>query len=353
MSVSLIRERVKVQILRDTGGIDRLGFGLPLFIGETASKPRVAFYRNYDEVLEEFDAADEEAKAALAYFAQEPQPTELLIGNKASGETYVEALDEIREVRDDFFCVLIQSRDDADALALAPVVSALEGTRQFWFVSADADIIDPLNSADIASQFKAAEYDQARVLYHSLGASAYPDLALAGRVLPIAESAESAPGTAAWHDQPIQSIPGDDFTKTQRAALEEKNADFFIEVGGAVRAMGGKMASGEWGDIMHGIAWLDTRLSEDVYSVLARAADRLRKVPFTDEGIGSIEAAVRTRLEIAVDTQLLAEGFEVSVPAVENTLEADRLDRKLKDVTFTARLAGAIKFVEITGVVSV
>ena len=353
MSISLIRDRVQVEILRDTSAISQVSFGVPLFIGDTTGAPRAASYANMEEVADEFAITDPEYLAAQAFFAQTPQPRRLIIGNKDALETYVEAITAIRAVNDEWFAVAIEETDPsvADATAIATAVSALPGLRQVWFRSADADILDGTSTTDIAAELQDANFDQARVVYHTLAATNYADMAMLGRVLPIPESRTSGPGSAAWHDQPIVGITGDSFTSTQRAAAEAKNAEFFISVASATRAMGGKMAGGEWGDVMHGLAWLETRISEDIYQLLARAADRRQKVPYTDEGISRVEGTLRNRLDIAVSTGLLAD-FVTSAPRREDTQFNDRANRILRDVTFDANLAGAIKFVNVSGVVT-
>lgn len=355
MSISLIRDRVHVEILRDTAAVSRVSFGVPLFIGTTDKSVRAASYANIEEVANVYDVSDPEYIAAQAFFGQQPQPRKLIIGWKddtASPETYSEAIEAIRVVNDEWFAVAIEETDPSTATAIADTVAALPGTRQVWFRSADADILDNQQSSDIASLLKTANYDQARVVYHTAAVTTYPDMAMMGRVLPIPESRTSGPGTAAWHDQPVQGVAGDNFTSTQRATLEDKNAEFFINVAGNTRAMGGKMAGGEWGDVMHGIAWLGTRLSEDIYELLTRAADRRQKIPYTDEGIARVEGVVRNRLGIGVDMNLLASGFTTSVPRREQTQFSDRANRVLRDVTFDAPLAGAIKFVNVSGVVT-
>jgi hypothetical protein len=48
-----------------------------------------------------------------------------------------------------------------------------------------------------------------------------------------------------------------------------------------------KWREAEWADIVHFVAWLETRLAEDVYELMARAGNRRSKVPFTDAGIAS------------------------------------------------------------------
>ena len=357
MAISIIRDRVQVEILRDTAAVSRVSFGVPLFIGETADSPRAASYANLEEVGEAFDTTDPEYLAASAFFSQQPQPRRLIIGNRVTDgtpETYVEALAAIRAVNDEWFAVAIQENDlaTADGSALATAVSALPGLRQLHLRSDDADILDATADTDLASVLKAANFDQARVVYHSLAATAFPEMAILGRVLPIPESRTTGPGSAAWHDQPITGIPGDSFTSTQRSTLEAKNAEYFAQIAGAVRILGGKMAGGEWGDVMHGLAWLETRLSEDVYELIARAGNRRQKIPFTDEGIARVEGVVRDRLAKGVDTGLLVDDFTTSAPLRENTEFGDRVNRVLKDLTFEANLAGAIKFANISGVVT-
>ena len=64
MSISLIRDRVKVQILRDTKAVARIGFGVPLFIGTTVKTARALSFANLEEVGDVYDETDEEYIAA-------------------------------------------------------------------------------------------------------------------------------------------------------------------------------------------------------------------------------------------------------------------------------------------------
>ena len=354
MAISLIRDRVQVEILRDTAAVSRVSFGVPLFIGTTDVSVRAASYANLEEVEAVFSSTDPEYLAALAFFSQAPQPRQLVIGFKDSVESYGDAIGEIRAVNDEWFAVAIEDNDldTADATTLATLVSALPGLRQLHLRSDDAAILDNTSTTDLAAVLQASNFDQARVVYHSLAATAFPEMAQLGRVLPIPESRTSGPGSAAWHDQPIVGIPGDSFTSTQRATLEDKNAEYFMQVAGAVRSLGGKMAGGEWGDVMHGLAWLETRLAEDVYELIARAGNRRSKIPYTDEGIARVEGVVRDRLDKGVDIGLLVDDFTTSAPLREDTEFGDRVNRILRDITFEANLAGAIKFVQIQGVVT-
>lgn len=195
MSISLIRDRVKVTILRDTSAVERVSFGVPLFIGTTDEGVVAASYANLEEVAAVYAETTPEYKAALAFFSQQPNPDQIVIGYKSGAQTYSEAMTAIRALNDEWFAVAIESRLEADALGMAAAVSALPGIRQFWAATDDAGVLDSADTTDIASQLQALNYDQARVVYHSLAAAAYPELAILGRVLPIVENRTSAPGT--------------------------------------------------------------------------------------------------------------------------------------------------------------
>ena len=351
MSIALIRDRVKVQILRDTKAVARIGFGVPLFIGTTVKTARALSYKNLEEVGDVYAETDEEYIAALGFFGQSPQPRELIIGWKDTDETYTEALAAIRVVNDTFYAVTIESMLEADILAMSAAVSALPGFRMFCARSANVNILDQLVVNDIASQLKALSYDQARVVYHPDAATNYAELRQLGRCLPIPESATTGPGSAAWHDQPIVGLTGGNFTSSQRSTLEAKNCEYFINIAGATRSMGGKMAGGEFCDIIHFVAWLETRLAEDLYELMARAGNVRSKIPFTDEGIARVEGVVRNRLNIAVGIGGILNDFTVTVPLREETQFGDRVARTLKDVNFVANLQGAIKLIQVNGTV--
>ena len=87
----------------------------------------------------------------------------------------------------------------------------------------------------------------------------------------------------------------------------------------------------------------------DVYTILVNNP----KVPYSDAGVALIEGAIRGRLLIGEKVGGLLEGKSiVSAPLVANETTADRGNRTIPDIYFTAKLAGAIHSLTISGVVS-
>ena len=113
----------------------------------------------------------------------------------------------------------------------------------------------------------------------------------------------------------------------------------------------GITASGEYVDITRFIDWLDARIKERIFGVLANNA----KVPYTDAGVDLMRGQVLAQLQQGITAGGLAAdpAPTVQAPLVADIDPADKANRNLPDITFQATLAGAIHQLEISGVLSV
>jgi hypothetical protein len=327
---------------------------------------RVGSYASLEEVAVVYDTTDPEYLASQAYFSQ-GDVNPLMIGYKKSSESYSQALTAIRAIRDDFYAIAIQNDDLSVQTAFGTTVLGLAGEKIAFYRTSDANTLNAGNSTDIASVLKAVDNDYVHVTYHYNTYSGtnitglFPEMAYMGVILAITETPTFSAGSFAWHNQKVVGITSSfnpvggkrAFTQTERNTLNTKNADAFESDGANVRSLGGKMAGGEWGDVIHGTAWLKTRLGEDFYQLLATKADLQQKVTFDVNGLAEVEQTLRNRLNLAVDSNFIDSNYTVSVPKLQDTLAEDRANRTLKDVKFTARLTGAVKFIEVRGIVTV
>lgn len=364
MADQIVTNSIQVNITRDTTVVERSSFGIPLFIGETVLSPvvRVGTYSSLDEVKVKFTAGTEpEYLAAQAFFSQGGNAKKFKIGYKASGETYTQALDAIRAVDDNFYAIAIQSTDKAVQTAFAVTIAGYAGKKIAFFRSDDADIINGAVSTDASSVIKATNNDFVGLFYHTgvykVGRTngVFPEVALLARCLTIAETNTTAPGSNNWVDQQLVGITGDILTTTVIGVLKNKNTLFMQGSSNSnivARTGGGKMLGGEWIDVIHGVAWLESRIAENVYDLITSKADRNEKVPYTEAGIALVEERVRYSLDIAVKTSFIS-NYTVTAIKLSETQAIDRANRILKGVTFEARLAGAINYALITGVVTV
>lgn len=341
----MLNQIINVTITRQTTPVSQAGFGTPLIVGEhTRFAERVKTYASLTEMTDDgFVAADEEYIAANAIFAQNPKLTQIKVGRKdVDPETYVEALQAIQAADDDWYAVILDSHDAADVQAVAAWIETQE--KIFGTSSNDPNILVSAATTDIAYLLSQAEYERTFVMFSDTNDD-YPEAALLGKQLP------TDPGTTTWAYKTLAGITPDELTTAEAAAAHAKNAITYQTIAGVNITRYGQMASGEYIDTIRGVDWLAARLQEDIYSLLVNQP----KIPFTDAGVASVEAAVKERLQDGVDIGFLAAdpAPETSAPKVADVSTNDKANRTLPDITFTATLAGAIHKVTINGVVTV
>lgn len=207
------------------------------------------------------------------------------------------------------------------------------------------------DTTSIAKLLNTAEYNRTYVSYWnqkylkeaSLGGNQHLNSAWDGLQLP------KDPGTSTWAHKTLTGIQALTLNSEQIKNATDKKANIYVITGADGRTRFGTVASGEYIDIMRGIDWLQARLEEDVFILLATSP----KVPYTDAGIALVEAVIKAVLDEAVIVGFLEPGYTVTVPKIGDVDPVDRANRVLKGLSFKAVPAGAIHIVEINGEVSV
>lgn len=239
---------------------------------------------------------------------------------------------------DDWYALALESRNDDDIMNAAAVIEAQR--KIFAACSEDSDI-KTSSEEDVGALLSARSYARTFLLY-STDQENFPEGAWLGNRLP------TDPGSSTWKFKTLAGILTDEPTASEETFLKEKNVNYYVSVAGVDITVEGKMAVGEFIDVIHFVDWLQARMQERIYSTLVNA----EKVPFTDGGIAIIENDVRAQLQQGVDVGGL-DSFTVTVPKRSQTDSADRAARTLKGIKFSGVLAGAIHFVEIQGNVTV
>lgn len=337
-----------VQITRETAAVTRVGFGTLLFIYDTtvAASSRVVSYGSLDEVANDFVSSSAVYKAAAAYFGQELSPELFKVAYRnTSGtpETYAAVIADAQNADPDWYALAIQSRAAADISAVAGVIEAMD--KLFLAVTADTDVPDSTDTSNIALTLTNAAYSRTALIYHTHAATEYIECAWAGLQLP------KDPGSTNWAYKTLAGITADTFTSAQITTLEGRRTSRYERVAGINVTMSAFTSdNGAYIDIIHGIDWLQQRMAEDLFERLSN----VEKIPYTSAGIAIVESVVRSRLRIAINQGVIDddENLTVSVPKIAATEANDRSNRILRDVKFTARLAGAINKVIVRGKVS-
>ena len=347
-----LKDIVEVNITRQTTSVAVAAFNVPLILSQFATnKTTTAFTRArvYGSVAEMasdgWTSSDAVYKIANAIFSQNPSVNKIVVGRKDSGDASIDAaLNAIANENNDWYGVVV---DQAMVANFADVASWVETAKKFAiFWITDVNAYDPSKSTDLASVLKLANRNRSAVVWHATpaGGADYPDAAWMGEGFPY------EPGTSTWAYKTLNGVTPDTLLASQETALKNKNCNYYMTVGGVSITQEGKVASGEYIDIIIGTDWIEARLREAVYSALVNN----RKIPYDDTGIAMIEGLVKGVLNEAASKGILqADSIAVTVPKYADIPQADKLARKLPDVKFSALYQGAIHRTTINGTISV
>jgi hypothetical protein len=314
----------------------KIGFGKPLIIGESAAGSAYKNYADLAAVAVDFISTTEVYKAAQAIFAQgDNAPAEIAIITRKTSET-AETLSEAvaRALLQDWQFLITTTAAVADVVTVAGLIEA-DGTRQYAARS---------NSLTDLATIQAGDYERTFVVYHTTITN-YPEAAWVGA------AGSAAPGSLTWKFKALVGIVPMSITLTEMNAIHALGANTYVTKAGDNVTSEGKMVNGEYIDIVHSEDYLIGSIQFGVQKLL----NRMPKVPYTDNGIASIESAVRDVLQRAFNNGMIASDSD-NTPLYGTTFKsrqevdpADRAEREYNDGKFSFQLAGAIHKAAIVG----
>lgn len=341
---------VNVQIALDTAGISKEGFSTLMVVGASEHlKSRVTTYTNVTQLTKDgFPETDPVYLAVADAFSQTPRPRLVKVGRRDEGESIAQTMAAVMGADSDFYGIVLASRqaqDVKDMATWAETQTKLFGTSIAEDGAKDAEATD-----DLASWLVSQNLYRTFWYYHKDATADYPEAAIFARCFSI------DPGGETWALKKLAGVTADDLTETEYNAITKKNGNTFEKFRNLSITQNGKVAAGEWIDVIRFRDWLQEEITTNVFTLLTNRD----KVPYTDAGIALIEAQIRAALELGQARGGIAPteydedgnanlGYTISVPLASSISFNQKASRVLTDVEFTARLAGAIHAVDITG----
>lgn len=245
---------------------------------------------------------------------------------------------------EDFYGVLMTSSATLEIVALATPVEA--DRRAFLFNSSDEDILTN-TAGNLFETLATSAFNRTMALF-SRDNFDYSGPAWMGDRFP------SNPGSSTWAFKALAGVATDTLSDTQISNIEANNGNHYTTTSGLNMTLQGTAFSGRFMDITRGVDWLGTRMQERLLTQLAN----LEKMPYTSEGVALAETQIRAQLQQGITRTVLASdpAFTVQVPDVNDPAQvtsADKANRLLPDLGFSAPLAGAIHKMTVNGTVSV
>ncbi|WP_066733544.1 DUF3383 family protein [Cupriavidus sp. D384] len=276
----------------------------------------------------------------------------MTIAEPASRELVTWALSECKREADSWYGICIASRAEADILAAAEWAES--NGKLFGAALASRGTLDASTYEDLASRLAAKQYFRTHIWYHARAAEEWLEAAVSANRFTF------YPGSETWADVKLAGITTDNLTEGESSGAQFKNVNTFEPFRNFAITQGGKVASGEWIDVIRFRDWLAEAIKVNVMSALVNLRNRQGKVPFTDSGIEVITTAMRQALDLGVTRGGIAPAevdedgrtipsYTIVAPRAASVPFNDKASRMLYDVGFTARLAGAIHAVNIKG----
>ena len=335
-----LEQIIDVQITRETKTPSQTGFGTPLLVGDSdryAAGERIRTYTDIAQVETDFTAGDIEIDMARAAFGQAIRPPQIKIGQVEAGDSgdYTTALAAIEALDDDWYGLAVETRAEADILAIAAFIEAR--FKIFCALSSDA-AVKAGTAGNVAEDLKAAAYDRTFLIYSEDAASHAASAWLGGQLPKLA-------GSTNWAYKTLNGITVDALTPTEQQAILDENANIYITVADINHTQFGTMASGEYVDVIRGADFITARLRETIFFRLVNQD----KIPYTNDGIASVETDMRSVLQTARDVNNIISEFTITTPDVADISALDKGNRFLPNMEFEGVLQGAINKVQIRG----
>ncbi|NIQ06866.1 MAG: DUF3383 domain-containing protein [Candidatus Korarchaeota archaeon] len=266
----------------------------------------------------------------------------------ATTESLTDALNAVVQANSDFYGISAYTHLEADILEIDTFANA--GKYIYGYSTSNATDKTTATTA-IIGQLQTLTRDRTFGVWDeeagvgNSDATEYPEAAWMGDRFP------SDPGSSTWMFKTLSGITVDSLTSTESTNIRNKNGNTYETIGGVNITREGKVASGEYIDVIRGIDWLESRMEERIYSRLVN----LPKIPYTNAGIAIIESEIRAQLQEAVESGVIdgEQDITITTPKISEISSTDRANRVLPAITFEAKLAGAIHKTTIKGVVTV
>lgn len=277
--------------------------------------------------------------AANRIFSQDPQVKEIIVGKVVDGGTGVDYVSEITKLQSeaaDWFFLITDATDDADKLAIANYIE----TQTAIYVFSDHNTATITNATtDIFSTMKEQS------LMRSIGIYVKDTAVVAAEAALVGKFAVDVIGSNLWLHKTLTTLSAENFSSTEVGYLNGKNALYYTKVGAdsVVEGMA-NVVGGEKIHVILGAIWLEVRIGEAFWNLLYTK----NRILYTNGGIDQFKAVLVTILNQAVDNNILTDDtpFQITVPDANKLTSAERASGVLSKITFRARLAGAIIFVD-------
>nr|DAO91450.1 MAG TPA: tail sheath protein [Caudoviricetes sp.] len=336
---------VSVDIHLNTTGIGRANFGTIMVFsrntdyvpGKAPAADSVSTYNRLSDINNVVAINTPTHRVLTAIFSQSPRPRSVKVFMSAlgaSGKWTSANLATAIQKDSDWYAAVIAG----ESLDMIEFAKAIEGERRLFVT----DQITPKAAKD-QNLYRTA------VVVGDEGAGVTAG-AWAAKCLGYAAGSET------WALKQLSGVRPASLTPQQDQEVLNNNGTVFSRMSANLNlTRGGKVAGGEWVDVIRFRDWLQDVMQTNLVATLINRP----KLPYTDEGLAVIESSMIKSLEEGVKAGgvvdwrdngegQLVRGYTVTVPQAKDVPFNTKASR-VAHVSFSAYLTGAIHAIEVTG----
>lgn len=274
----------------------------------------------------------------------------------AAAESALAAVQALANVSADWYSAAFAdtSLAPADHVAIAGFIEAASPARLYGYTTQDPQELVPSQTTSVGYQLKQLGYNHTFGQYSST--QPYAVVSILGRMSTVDFTGSNTTITLKFKNEP--GIVAENLSATQANALEGNNVNVFAAYNNSTSILEqGVVASGNFIDEIHGLAWLQNAVQTAVYNELRNSP----KVPQTDAGVNQLVNAVNATFAQGVTNGLIApgqwnlpgfgklnegdyltNGYYTYAPPISSQSQSDRDARKAPPIQCAIKLAGAI-----------
>lgn len=331
---------VRINTNNPTGTV---GFGKPLIVGEATGGHPYTEYVDLEGLSADFGDTTEIYAKADAILSQPDRPARFAVAAYDPASLDTGAITTAAGLVDsllsrDWYFLLATERDP---VAIGDIVDVIDGS--------NASGTPKLYSTQVAASTDLtglAASDRTFVAVHP--DTEHIDAAIVGAV------GSREVGSVTWQGKTLKGVTAQSLTPTELDAIETANAYAYVTKAGDDVTSEGKVLSGEYIDVIHGMDWIKANIEHTVQKIKNQSG----KIPYTDGGIATLEAGVISVLKTGYNQGIIAGDdadnplYTTSFRSRSEMTDEDRALRRYTGGAFSFELAGAIHTAEITGSIS-
>lgn len=330
--------KVKIDLAKPIGSV---GFGVPLILVENASEGiEYTEVSNVEEAVTAGIAEKSSAyKAIQLLFAQTHAPKTIAVCAVTTGAAAALADTTLTGKGWRQLIVVNEGETGTAHSEIITAVEALDGKLYFACLETDDDTVINVSGVRRTILFYCDATDEVPV----------PVAALVG------ETAGRAAGSFTYKNQILSGVAAQKLSETEIDAIHKKGGITFVAKAGDNVTSEGKVAGGEYIDIIDCEDYIIQQLAYKTQKVLNNVA----KVPYDNNGIALLESVAIDVLQGAYNNGMIitnedgTPGYTVAYALREDTEAADRANRHYLGGSFSFALTGAVHEIEINGSITV